>query len=155
MLEAVPVVCRRFLSACLLLLAAGAPAARSADEQPLLHDARYCAPDGIALGGYDVVSYFEKTGPVLGTPEWTTRRGGFDRCGRGGRFAGDFAHQVAKSVGQIACGSKAIVWRLGVRSSEELETLLTSPLAGSTGQRRRGFEDPHDPERDLDRDLRL
>ncbi len=35
-----------------------------------------CAPDGIALGGYDVVSYFADDGPYFGKPEYAAEHDG-------------------------------------------------------------------------------
>ena len=35
-----------------------------------------CAPDGIALGGYDVVSYFADDGPYFGKPEHAAEHNG-------------------------------------------------------------------------------
>ena len=34
------------------------------------HDPRICAPEGIAVGGYDLVSYHQENGPVQGETQW-------------------------------------------------------------------------------------
>ncbi len=39
-------------------------------------DYAICAPDGIALGGYDVVSYFAADGPYFGKPEHAAQHNG-------------------------------------------------------------------------------
>ena len=67
----------RHLVACGLLVAVTvftAPLALSAEE-PSINDSRVCAPDGIALGGYDVVSYFGDSGPVLGGEDFVSVQG--------------------------------------------------------------------------------
>lgn len=40
-----------------------------------IHDHTLCAPDGVALQGYDVVSYRESSGPVLGRAEFAVQHG--------------------------------------------------------------------------------
>ena len=47
------------------MLAFAAQAAWSA-EPTSAHDVHICAPDGVALGGFDVVSYRQADGPVQG-----------------------------------------------------------------------------------------
>ncbi len=40
--------------------------------QPGIHNLRICAPDGVALDGYDVVSYRQGLAPLHGSDEFTT-----------------------------------------------------------------------------------
>ena len=44
--------------------------AHAQESQPSIHDHSICAPNGIAVGGYDVVSYFD-SGPLMGTSTFT------------------------------------------------------------------------------------
>lgn len=51
----------------------------SADTQVPGHhalDVSVCAPDGVALGGYDLVSYFSEAGPQAGLAEFTVEHNG-------------------------------------------------------------------------------
>lgn len=43
----------------------------------LPHDPGECAPDGIANGGYDLISYRTDGGPRLGSAEFAAEHGGF------------------------------------------------------------------------------
>lgn len=56
---------RRIATSIVLVLSASAFAS---NHSPLF-DTTVCAPDGVALGSYDAVSYREVGGPVLGAPE--------------------------------------------------------------------------------------
>lgn len=40
------------------------------------HDPSICAPDGIAVGGYDLVSYRADTGPVMGEQKFAAKHDG-------------------------------------------------------------------------------
>lgn len=60
----------RWLS--ILLLLTLPLAAVASDTAP----AHACAPDGIALGGYDLVSYHQEAGPIAGSPEFKDQRTG-------------------------------------------------------------------------------
>ena len=40
------------------------------------HDDRACAPDGIGVGGYDLVSYHHEDGPVAGVDEFAEQANG-------------------------------------------------------------------------------
>lgn len=40
-------------------------------------DRSMCAPDGISMGGYDLISYRGAGGPVLGTSEFSAEHDGF------------------------------------------------------------------------------
>ncbi len=59
------------LTFILTLAVAALPATSSlthaADESHFITDHAVCAPEGVALGGYDLVSYFVD-GPVMGSP---------------------------------------------------------------------------------------
>ena len=59
----------RFFAVFIACLVSNAVVAQSGD-QPL-----NCAPDGIAVGGYDLVSYHQADGPVPGLEEHTEKRG--------------------------------------------------------------------------------
>ncbi|MEM9255372.1 MAG: YHS domain-containing (seleno)protein [Pseudomonadota bacterium] len=50
---------------CLLWLTMSASALVSAESPAHVSD---CAPQGIALGGYDAVSYHQQSGPLMGKP---------------------------------------------------------------------------------------
>lgn len=39
-------------------------------------DVSVCAPDGVALGGYDLVTYFTQSAPQVGLPEVSVEHGG-------------------------------------------------------------------------------
>lgn len=39
-------------------------------------DRSICAPDGVSLGGYDPVSYWQATGPLMGQANWTVEHDG-------------------------------------------------------------------------------
>ncbi len=41
------------------------------------HDPAICAPDGVAVGGYDLVSYHTSDGPVMGVQEFSSALGEF------------------------------------------------------------------------------
>ena len=60
-----------FARALMLTLTLTAASTAGAEESPhLITDSAVCAPTGVALGGYDVVSYFVD-GPQLGSAEYT------------------------------------------------------------------------------------
>ena len=42
-----------------------------AESSPHARDLHICAPDGVALGGYDVISYYQQDGPILGLDSLT------------------------------------------------------------------------------------
>ena len=67
---------RRFVASGLAVFATVISLVTLGAEEPSLHDARFCAPNGIALGGYDVVSYFQASGPVPGKAALFTERNG-------------------------------------------------------------------------------
>ncbi len=46
----------------------------SADLAP--HDSKHCSPDGIAVGGYDVVAYHTVNKAVVGSSDWSTNHNG-------------------------------------------------------------------------------
>ncbi len=54
----------------ILLLTFVLPAGLGHANVPSLHDTTFCAPDGIALGGYDAVSYHQINGPIKGSGEY-------------------------------------------------------------------------------------
>ena len=47
--------------------------AYGAEPEHDIHDHSICAPDGVAIGGYDLVSYHQASGPQLGSSDITTR----------------------------------------------------------------------------------
>jgi YHS domain-containing protein len=53
------------------LLALGAAITFAAGAQQTVHDRFSCAPSGVAVGGFDVVSYFAPGGPTRGAPEFS------------------------------------------------------------------------------------
>ena len=63
---------KHWLAALGLVLGLGAGSYARADGS----DYGQCAPEGVALGGLDLVSYFEPSGPVPGNPQLTARHGG-------------------------------------------------------------------------------
>ena len=44
----------------------------------LPHNPAECAPEGIGVGGYDLLSYRSEGGPRFGSPEFTARHNGID-----------------------------------------------------------------------------
>ena len=58
----------RFLS-LILLFTLVSPAFASDEGSPFI-----CSPDGVALGGYDVVSYRQPDGPILGSAEFESKQ---------------------------------------------------------------------------------
>ncbi|MFK8019762.1 MAG: YHS domain-containing (seleno)protein [Pseudomonadales bacterium] len=50
--------------------------AASAKENVPAHDSKICSPDGIAVGGYDLVSYHTENMAVKGRAEWSVDHGG-------------------------------------------------------------------------------
>lgn len=63
-----------FSAALVLTIYLLTPAA-FADHHGSVYDTSVCAPDGIALGGYDPVSYHQDTGPVPGDPQFAVSVG--------------------------------------------------------------------------------
>ena len=61
----------RFITLVSFLLAVSLGASAQSGEQAI-----NCAPDGIAVGGYDLVSYHQEGGPVAGTEEFSAESGG-------------------------------------------------------------------------------
>ncbi len=59
-------ILRRIATSIILVVSASA----FANNHSPLFDTTVCAPDGVAVGGYDVVSYREDSGPVPGAPEF-------------------------------------------------------------------------------------
>ncbi len=43
----------------------------TAAESVVAHDSSHCSPDGIAVGGYDLVSYHTENRAVKGSAEWS------------------------------------------------------------------------------------
>ena len=68
-----PAITIAFIAAVTLLLAAGTVSA----AQPSDSEYSRCAPDGIAVGGYDLVSYFQPDGPQAGVAEFAVDHEGF------------------------------------------------------------------------------
>ena len=62
----------------LLLILLGQATLSFAAETLAPHDSRICSPDGIAVGGYDLVSYHTENMAVKGSPEWRTEHGGLE-----------------------------------------------------------------------------
>ena len=60
--------------ACVLLTSFWASTSH-ANHHAEAHDVRICAPNLVALGGYDPVSYHDDGGPVMGTESVTTKVG--------------------------------------------------------------------------------
>ncbi|MEM7002132.1 MAG: YHS domain-containing (seleno)protein [Pseudomonadota bacterium] len=54
----------------------GPQALAQAEEVTSVHERAICAPDGVALGGYDVVSYHQADGPKGGLAGITVNHGG-------------------------------------------------------------------------------
>ena len=46
-----------------------------ADHHGPIHDTRVCSPDGVALSGYDAVSYHQPGGPVAGSTRFAVAVG--------------------------------------------------------------------------------
>lgn len=44
----------------------------NASEDEYAHDSSRCSPDGIAVGGYDLVAYHTENRAVRGSAEWST-----------------------------------------------------------------------------------
>ncbi len=79
-------------------------------------DYSICSPDGVALGGYDVTSYFESGGPYFGTAEFVAEHNGlkyrFASQDNLSRFNAEPARYLPRyggwcaanlSMGQLAC----------------------------------------------------
>ena len=56
----------------MVLLLAWQLASASADKEFPAHDSRHCSPDGIAVGGYDLVAYHTQNQALKGNAQWST-----------------------------------------------------------------------------------
>ncbi len=135
----------RGLLALALLLAGPviAPSAR-ADSA----DYGRCAPDGVALGGFDVVSYFEAGGPVPGSSEFTSTQGGltyqFQSAATLARFEADPAAFLPTYRGW--CAATLAMGRLACPDFTNFKiedgALLLFEIAGFTNGREVWNSDP-------------
>jgi hypothetical protein len=57
------------LLSLLLLLTLASPAFATEEDSPFI-----CSPEGVALGGYDAVSYRQPDGPILGSDEFASKQ---------------------------------------------------------------------------------
>lgn len=68
---------KSILSTLLLFVLMGQAINSAAEEEVLApHDSRLCSPDGIAVGGYDLVAYHTENMAVKGSAEWSVESNG-------------------------------------------------------------------------------
>ena len=115
-----------------------------------------CAPDGVAVGGYDLVSYHREGGPIMGSGEFVAEMGGvayhFADADNLATFRGDPARYLPVYSGY--CAATLAMGRLVCPDYTNFKIedgrLLLFELAGFTNGRTVWDSDPLDFRRRAD-----